>query len=132
MSGFKWTVPPQKEWPKGAAAYAKAIRRGVHGVMQRWAPEIENWMKAGAPWTDRTSNARQALYAVVDPPTSAQVVALIELVMAQGMLYGAYLEGFDPRYNFAPTQQGQKYAIVMPALDHFGPLIWADIKKMLS
>lgn len=132
MAGFKWTAPPQQVWPPGAAAYVAAIRRGIHGVMQRWAPEIENYMKSQASWVDRTANARQTLYSNVEPPTAAEVVDMIELIMAHGVYYGAYLEGFDPRFNFSPTRQGPKYAIVLPALDAFGPRIWADIVRMLS
>lgn len=132
MAGFKWSVPPEQVWPPGAAAYVAAIRRAVHGVMQRWEPEIENWMKVQAEWVDRTANARQTLYAEVQPASPAEVVDMLSLIMAHGVIYGAYLEGFDPRYNFAPTRQGQRYAIVGPALDYFGPKVWADVVKVLS
>ena len=132
MAGFTWTAPPDKVWPPGAAAYAAAIRRGIYMVMRRWEPEIENWMKANAKWTDRTANARQTLYTEVQPASPAEVVAMITLIMAHGVKYGSYLEGLDPRHNFSPTRQGPKYAIVLPALDAFGPRIWADIQRMLS
>lgn len=132
MAGFKWTAPPQDVWPPGAAAYAAAVCRGVYGVMQRWEPEIENWMKANKLWVDRTANAVQTLYTEVVPPSPAEVIDEIAMIMAHGVEYGAFLEGFDPRFSFSPTRQGQKYAIVGPALDRFGPLIWADIVRMLS
>ncbi len=100
----------------------RAVRAGVHGVCQRWVPEIENWMKSNRPWTDRTSAAVQSLHSEVNPPTAAQVADVIEVVMAHGVEYGVYLEYSHIR----------KYAIVLPALDHFAPLIWRDIRSLFS
>ncbi|TXH53007.1 MAG: hypothetical protein E6Q97_14370 [Desulfurellales bacterium] len=130
MAGFTWKVPPQDVWPQGTAAYLAAIRRGVHGVMLYFAPQIENWMRERAKWTDRTANARQTLYAQVQPMSPAEVINEIELIMAQGVFYGWYLEGYDPRHGLSPTRQGQKYAIVQPALDYFGAQIWAEIVRL--
>lgn len=132
MAGLKWTQPPDKVWVQGAEAYVLAVRRAVHGVCQRWAPEIENWMKTGAVWTDRSSNARQSLYSQVQPLTPAEVVDTIELIISHGMIYGSFLEGYDYRHNFAPTRQGKKYAIVEPALDYFAPKVWADVMKLFT
>ena len=129
MAGFTWKVPPQDVWPQGTAAYIAAIRRGVHGVMLFYAPQIENWMRENAKWIDRSANARQTLYAQVDPMSPAEVVNTIELIMAQGVYYGWYLEGIRPD-TMSRTRQGKKYAIVQPALDRFGDLIWAEIVRL--
>lgn len=130
MAGFVWKVPPQDVWPQGTAAYIAAIRRGVHGVMLFYAPQIENWMRDGAKWVDRTANARQTLYAQVQPMSPAEVVNEIELIMAHGVYYGFYLEGVNPKRGMSPTRQGKKYAIVQLALDRFGPQIWAEIVRL--
>lgn len=132
MAGFKWTTPPLAVWPQGAEAYVRAVIRGVHGVMQKWSPVIENYMKTEKTWVDRTANAVQALHAEIVPPTAAEVVSTLELIMAHGVIYGAYLEGFDPRYNFAPTRQGSRYAIIEPTLDYFAPRVWADVVRLFS
>ena len=132
MAGFRWTEPPDQVWPKGADAYVRAVRAGIHGVCQRWAPEIENWMKSNRPWTDRTSNAVQTLHAEVNPPSAAEVLDTIELVMAHGVIYGYWLEGVNYLKGFTTTQQGRRYAVVLPALDHFGPLIWRDIRQLFT
>lgn len=128
MAGLKWQEPPEKVWPQGADAYVRAVRAGVHGVCQRWVPEIENWMKANRPWQDRTANAAQSLYSAVEPPSAAQVVDAIEVIMSHGVIYGWYLEGFKP--DATPMLRGPEYAVVLPALDHFGPLIWRDIRAL--
>lgn len=131
MAGFAWTAPPDKVWPPGAAAYVTAIRRGVHGVMMRWQGEIESYMKTNAPWTDRTANARQGLYATVEPPTPAEVIDLLELIMAHSMFYGYYLENWNPVTN-APMMRPPQWQIIEPTLDYFAPKVWADIQRMLS
>lgn len=129
MAGFTWKVPPQDVWPQGTAAYIAAIRRGVHGVMLYYSPIIANWMKAEAEWRDRTGAARQTLYTEVNPMSPAAVVNEIELIMAHGVIYGWYLEGYRAD-TLSPTRQGQRFAIVQPALDRFGAAIWADVQRL--
>lgn len=131
MAGFKWTTPPLAVWPQGAEAYIVAVRRGVHGVMQRWAPEIENHMKSNAPWTDRTANARQGLYAAVEPPSSTEVVNVIELIMAHSMFYGYYLENWNP-VTSAPMMRPPRWQIIEPTLDYFAPRVWADVQRLFT
>lgn len=130
MAGFTWKVPPQDVWPQGTAAYIAAIKRGVHGVMLYHSAMISNWMKAEKVWVDRTANAVQTLYTEVSPMSPSDVINEIELIMAHGVIYGWFLEGFDYRHGLSPTRQGKKYAIVQPALDRFGPQIWAEIQRL--
>lgn len=117
-AGFHWEVPPEEAFPELVAAYANAIHVGVKAIAQRWAPEIENWMQKNAPWTDRTGNARQSLYSAVEE----QVNIMVNVLLSHGVYYGKYLE----------LNNAGRYAIVNPALDHFAPKIWADVKRMLS
>lgn len=128
MAGLVWQTPPQTAWPAGAEAYARAVRAGVHGVMMRWAPEIEAWMKSNASWVDRTGNARQGLRSEVLPRTAAEVVGLIELNMFHSVTYGVYLEGYLP--DGTPMMRPSAYKIIEPALDHFGPRVWADVRSL--
>lgn len=130
MAGIRWDTTPQQAWPEMADDYVQAIRAGIHGVCQKWAPRIENWMKANAPWTDRTGNARQGLYSAVEPPSLAQVVDTIELIMAHAVEYGVYLEGYLP--DGTPMLRPSDYKIIEPALDRFGPLVWRDIQRLFA
>lgn len=123
---FSWSVTPTAAFVPGAAAYVEAIRRGVRAIADRYAPEIEAWMKSSAPWTDRTSNARQTLTAVVE----YVALDMVAVVLAHGVEYGVYLEGYTPEGR--ETMQGGKYAIIAPTIDEFGPRIWADVVAMLS
>jgi hypothetical protein len=118
MAGFTWQVRPDRAWGALAANYRAAIERGIVGIANRWAPEIENYMKANAPWTDRTGNARQGLYTAVNHA----VGSMVEIILSHGVDYGYWLE----------VKNGGAYAVVNPALDYFGPRIWADVRRMLS
>ncbi len=116
--GYTWIVAPEQAFGELAVAYSKAIHRGVLAIAQMRAPEIENWMKENAPWTDRTGNARQGLYTEVQDVVQQMVL----IILSHGVDYGLFLE----------VSNGGRYAIVNPAIGHWGPIIWTDVKRMLS
>lgn len=118
MAGFTWQVPPQTAWEALAGNYRAAIERGIYAIAQRWAPEIESYMKSNAPWTDRTGNARQALYTAVHQT----VGVMVEIILAHGVSYGIWLE----------IRHGGAYAIINPSIDYFSVRIWQDVVRLLS
>lgn len=115
---FEWESDPEQVMGTLAQDYSRAIHVGIFAIAQSYAPEIENWMRANAPWTDRTGNARQSLWSDVNEVANMTV----ELIMSHGVDYGKWLE----------LLHSGRYAIITPALDHFAPKIWADVKRMLS
>jgi len=118
QSGFQWKVSPEKTFPELADAYISAIHRGIRAIADRRAPEIANWMKDNAPWTDRTGNARQTLWTEVTDVANKMVT----IMLSHGVYYGIFLE----------LNNAGRYAIIDPALDHFAPVIWSDVQRMLS
>ena len=117
-TGMVWRNPPSQAWPQMAQAYADAVERGIFAIAQRWAPEIEQWMKDNAPWTDRSGNARQGLYASPEHI----VREMVQIIVAGGVEYQIYLE----------LKNAGAFAIINPAIDHFGPRIWQDVVRMLQ
>lgn len=115
---FQWQVTPTRTFGELTDAYIAAIRNGVRQLALRRAPEIEAWMKANAPWTDRTANARQTLVAEVEDAA----LDMVEIVMAGGVDYQIFLE----------LSNGGAYAIIAPAVDHWGPIVWADVQALLA
>lgn len=116
--GFEWIVPPDEAFPELANEYARAIHVGIFAIGKKYAPLIENWMRDNATWTDRTANARQSLWSDVASVTGEMVA----IIFSHGVDYGIFLE----------VNNAGNYAIIDPALDHFAPLIWADVQRMLS
>lgn len=112
-----WTVTPDKAWSQLANGQAKAIRRAVRALARRRAPEIENWLKANASWTDRSSNARQTLYTEVQELT----FGLVEIVMSHGVEYGWHLE----------LANAGRFQVLGHAVDTWGAVIWRDVQDLL-
>lgn len=116
MTGYTWVVPPDKAFLTPLALYEAAVRESVRAIALRRAPEIANWMKDNAPWTDRTGNARQSLYTEVE-----DLVGVIVVHLSHGVEYGKYLE----------LSNAGTYAIIGPALDHWAPILWQDVKDIM-
>lgn len=113
---FVWQTTPEEAFGQLFDSYAAAIHQLVFAVCQRRAPEIENWMKANAPWQDQTGNARQTLWA-----EAMQTVGEVILALDHGMAYGYWLE----------VKNAGRYAIIAPAVDHWLPIIMQDIQEQL-
>ncbi len=112
-----WDVSPEEAFAQTYDAYAASIYRGILRLAKQYAPQIEAWMKQNAVWTDRTSNARQSLYAEVEA-----LLFSIAISFDHGMEYGYWLE-------FA--NQGE-YAIVGPALDYWSVQFWEAVKGLIE
>lgn len=93
------------------------IESAIEKVVQRQAPKAEAWMKTNAPWTDRTGNARATLRAI---PVREGDTHNLELV--GGMPYQIYLE----------TKQSGRYAIIQPAMIHFGRILMAQLEGLMD
>ncbi len=95
----------------------KLIKEKTEAVLQRYAPEIENWMKVNAPWTDQTGAARNGLAAryYSDPDSTG-------IILFHQVPYGLWLE---VRYS-------GKYAIIDPALQEWGPRVMAGLTGTLE
>lgn len=115
-SRFRWSKPPTQAW--SAAPYVIALERGVMDVLQYYAPQVTADAKTGAPWRDRTGNARQSLLAFEH--WAQQHVAALTLM--QVMEYGVFLE---------LRHQG-RYAIVLPTLEPYYERVWGTIKDLMS
>lgn len=112
-----WQRRPSDAVPEMVDAYRNALHAALLALAQSYAPEIEAWMKENARWTDRTGNARQTLWA-----EAFDLVQVIVLAFGHGVDYGRFLE----------WAHAGRYAIVTPALDEFGPRIWADAVALVS
>lgn len=103
---------------KNAKHLDDKIDRALAGVMKYWDGPVEKYMKLNAPWTDRTTNARNGL--------SAQYAKLQKfehaIVLSHAVDYGIYLEG---------SNDG-KYAIIQPTIDVMGPKVIKFCTKLMD
>lgn len=93
------------------------IMREVDLLLQYYAPEIENWMKDNAPWTDRTGAARNGLAARFYTDRDGRGI-----IMYHQVPYGIWLE----------VRFSGRYGIIVPALEEWGPRVMEGTRNMLS
>jgi hypothetical protein len=91
--------------------------RAAELTAQLKAPDVENYMKTGAPWQDQTGNARNGLFA--RPYRDGDEVGI---VLGHGVFYGVFLE----------TRWSGRYAIIQPTLDHMGPEVMRAFNRMMD
>ena len=86
--GIVWQVTPEQAFTELVDAYENEIHDAIKQIADRYAPDIEAWMKSNAPWTDRTGNARQTLNTEVQEVASI----MVGIILAHGVDYGVFLE----------------------------------------
>lgn len=115
-----WTQSPTQVFPPFAEAYARWIHAQAVAVARRWAPTIEQYMQANAPWQDRTGTARRELFTEVIDVAGSMVIILLS--HGPNVPYGVFLE----------LKFGGRDAILAPTIDVFMPRIWADVRATLG
>lgn len=107
----------QREVKQAMGRYMQDVRTKIIELADRWAVEFENYAKDNRPWSDRTSNARQALFSLVETGDGKVIIYL-----SHGVEYGVWLE---------LKNQG-RYAIIMPTLEHYYAQVQQSYKRLLS
>ena len=91
------------------------MRRAMVAAAGRTAPQAEKWMKTGAKWIDRSSNARNGLKA-----RSVVSSDRIAVVLYHSVPYGIWLE----------VRWDGKYARIEPAIREFAPKLMEMVAKL--
>ena len=101
----------------GVDGFIRRRRTKVDAKMKWWASDLENKMKEGKPWTNRTSNAQGGLFAEWDKSKGA-------LYLSHGAMinYGIWLE----------MANNGSYGIVKPTYKKYHERVIDDIKKEWS
>lgn len=93
------------------------ISAAVATTFKFYESQIENSAKTNAPWTDRTSNARNGLTARAGKNGNTHFV-----ILAHQVPYGLFLE----------IKHSGANAIIMPTIDQFGPKVMHTLQKILD
>lgn len=86
---------------KNIKAFSKKGKQLAFEQMQKEAKDLEKYMKANAPWQDRTGDARENLNTKVE-----QKGQKITIILSNPMYYGYYLE----------QRMGKRFAIIDPTI----------------
>ena len=146
QAGIEWVTPPS-ELAKAIKQYGNRALVATHAVCAHVGAQMQNHARANAPWHDRTGNARGGLFFAVDgfnlqpilgdtkprdPEAFRRDAAYVAgeggdavtlvVVLGHTMSYGEHLE----------LDHGGAYAIIMPTIEQFVPVLEAALKKLYS
>jgi hypothetical protein len=76
-----------------------------------------SYARANAPWTDRTTNARNGLFARAE-----RDAPVYRIVVGHSVPYGVWLE----------VRWAGRYAIIRPTIDHEGPELMKTVSQLYS
>lgn len=91
--------------------------KAVLGLMSYWAGRVGSAAKTGAPWTDRSTNARSGLISGAGKKGSTHFI-----VLAHRVNYGVFLE----------IRWSGKYSIILPTLEAYGPKVMQSFEKLMQ
>ncbi len=112
---IQWIEPPEN-LQRAIRLYGDKVIAGVKAIADYIATQAQNDMRQNAPWTDRTGNARSALFSLAE--MASQDAIVIYFSHGSAIFYGKYLE----------LGHGMKYAIIVPTLQRILP----QLEKMLQ
>ena len=97
----------------------RKVVRAAYGTCKYWSTRSETWMKHNAPWKDRTTNARNGLFA-----NAVKLGKSFAIILAHSVNYGIYLE--------RGTRYMKARPVIVPALQMFGPRVMQSFQKLLD
>jgi len=115
-SSFTWDTS-KFESPK---EMEHKLDRAMLATVKYWAGPIETHMKHNAPWTDRTTNARNGLFA----KAGRAAKHVFEIILGHSVDYGVYLENGTKFMAARP--------IIRPTMEEFAPRVMATFRKLLD
>lgn len=94
--------------------FAKRVEGAAADVAREMADEMRTYAQDNAPWEDRTGEAREGLKTVV---------------VTRGNVYSIFL-GYSVDYGvFLETEDGGKWAIVLPTVERYAGVFAARVRE---
>jgi len=116
---IKW-INPIENLQKSIEQYGDKVMVAIFAIAQLVAVQAQNEMRLNAPWTDRTGNARNALFSMAEMAATDFVV--IYFAHGSAIEYGIFLE----------TGYGMKYAIIVPTMQRMLPQLERMLQQLLK
>lgn len=98
------------------AGFPAKLEAAIGAVMEYQSANVQDYARSNAPWTDRTSNARNGLFAKAYRNERAHGIVLYHT-----MPYGVWLE----------LRWGGKYRIIVPTIQTQGKLVMRMLNQVI-
>ena len=98
----------------------RKLNRAIFAVAKYYDGRAEAHMKHHAPWTDRTTNARNGLFA----KAAKLAKGTYAIILAHSVTYGIYLENGTRKMRARP--------IIVPTMRLYAPKVMASLTKILD
>lgn len=102
---------------RGIERFPEKVEAIIFAKTEQYRLVVENYAKSNAPWTDRTSNARNTLSARTEHSPGRD-----SIILQHGMPYGIWLE----------VRNAGRYAIVIPTIKYQGPRLMKSLEHILD
>ena len=89
--------------------------RALVAITKYHATRAVSYARTNAPWTDRTANARNGLFA-----TAQNGGGTYRIIIGHTVSYGPWLE----------VRWSGRYAIIRPTIDHEGPQVMKTVSQL--
>ena len=105
------------ELEDGLSSLERRLDSGLFALTEYWASQSQNRLRANAPWTDRTGNARNGLMGRAGREGSSYTVDMFHSVP-----YGIWLE----------VRWGGRYSTILPTLQEVSPQVMAHARGLIG
>lgn len=112
MAGIRFT---EDTLTPSLAQLDPQLHSAISALIEFYSDFAEGYMRNNAPWTDRTGNARQGLFARAITSGDQYVI-----IIYHTMPYGIWLE---VRWN-------GRYAIILPTVESVGPKLMSGLRGL--
>lgn len=113
-NGITWD---DRELVANLRSFDTRVHRAIAATMKFHATRAQAYARQAAPWTDRTSNARNGLFAKAESSGNSH-----RIIVGHSVSYGIWLE----------VRWSGRYAIIRPTIDREGPLVMDTVSKLYS
>jgi hypothetical protein len=102
---------------RAIADYGKRLLAAVYRLASEWATRIADDARAGAPWTNRTGNARRQLFG-----RAVRLAMGAVIIIGHGVPYGVFLE----------RRWAGRFAAIMPALQRAHAAVMQSLQALVG
>lgn len=118
-SGLVWKVAPSQQLIPRLEAYRERLNDAILQLANYFAARMEAYAKVHAPWTNRTTAARQGLRGFAVRQAAAVIIYLVTSVD-----YGVWLE--------LGTRNSRPHPIIMPTIQSFHAEIMRAYRSLVG